>query len=129
MDEEASMPVTPLLIAAGIAYGGEKTAQMLGADIEASFNTSGGMYKEGITMAQTPFAITKTIQGLLYPITGLGEATDVYQNGRNKGKNKYWTKIKKNTIPFYGQIDQLLHMDTEDYIFNVFDNIAYNKGK
>lgn len=129
MDEEASMPVTPLLIAAGIAYGGEKTAQMLGADIEASFNTSGGMYKEGITMAQTPFAITKTIQGLLYPITGLGEAADVYQKGRNKGKNKYWTKIKKNTIPFYGQIDQLLHMDTEDYIFNVFDNIAYNKGK
>ena len=90
---------------------------------------TGGVVKEGVTLAQTPFAITKTLNGLLYPITGIGEITEKYQKGRNQDKNKYWTKIKKNTLPFYGQIDQLLHMDNEDYIFNVFDNIAYNKGK
>ena len=103
MDEEASIPPIPLV--------------------------TGGVVKEGTTLAQTPFAFIKTVNGLLYPITGLGEIGDTYQRGRNKGKNKYWTKIKKNTLPFYGQIDQLLHMDTEDYVFNVFDNIAYNKGK
>lgn len=103
MDEEASIPPIP--------------------------GVTGGFVKEGVTLAQTPFAFIKTVNGLLYPITGLGEIGDVYKVGRNKGKSKYWTKIKKNTIPFYGQIDQLLHMDNEDYVFNVFDNIAYNKGK
>lgn len=129
MDEEASMPITPLFVAGGVAKGGESLAKAFGADIESDFYTSGGIYKEGMTLMQTPFAFTKTVNGLLYPITGLGEITDKYQKGRNKDKNKYWTKIKKNTLPFYGQIDQLLHMDTEDYIFNVFDNVAYNKGK
>lgn len=102
-------------------------------DIEASIppiiGLTGGVAKEGTTLAQTPFAFVKTVNGLLYPITGIGEAFDTYKTGRNKGKNKYLVKLKKNTLPFYGQIDQLLHMDTEDYIFNVFDNIAYNKGK
>lgn len=103
MDEEASIPPIPAV--------------------------TGGFVKEGVTLAQTPFAFIKTVNGLLYPITGLGELGDTYKVGRHKGESKYWTKIKKNTIPFYGQIDQLLHMDTEDYVYNVFDNIAYNKGK
>lgn len=103
MDEEASLPPIP--------------------------GVTGGFVKEGMALAQTPFAFTKTLNGLLYPITGLGEIGDTYKVGRHKGESKYLTKIKKNTLPFYGQIDQLLHMDNEDYIFNVFDNIAYNKGR
>ena len=99
------------------------------ASIPPIIGVTGGVVKEGTTLAQTPFAFIKTVNGLLYPITGIGEAFDTYTQGRNKGKNKYLTKIKKNTIPFYGQIDQLLHMDNEDYVFNVFDNVAYNKGK
>ena len=103
MDEEASIPPIP--------------------------GVTGGVVKEGTTLAQTPFAFIKTVNGLLYPVTGLGELGDTYSVGRNKGKNKYVVKVLKNTVPFYGQIDQLLHMDTEDYVYNVFDNIAYNKGK
>ena len=103
MDEEASIPPIP--------------------------GVTGGVVKEGTTLAQTPFAFIKTVNGLLYPVTGLGELGDTYSVGRNKGKNKYVVKVLKNTVPFYGQIDQLLHMDTEDYVYSVFDNIAYNKGK
>lgn len=121
LDEEASVP--PLLFLTGsVANRGLKMGPV-------ALTGTGGFVKEGMTLAQTPFAFTKTLNGLLYPVTGLGEIGQKYEKGRNAGKNKYWTKIKKNTLPFYGQIDQLLHMDDEDYVFNVFDNIAYNKGK
>lgn len=99
------------------------------ASLPPIIGLTGGFVKEGMALAQTPFAFTKTLNGLLYPITGLGEIGDTYKTDRHKGESKYLTKIKKNTLPFYGQIDQLLNMDTEDYIFNVFDNIAYNKGR
>lgn len=90
---------------------------------------TGGFVQEGISLLNSPVASVKTVNGFLYPITGLGEIDEYYQRGPNKGKNKYWTKFKKQTLPFYGQIDQLMKMGDEDYIFNVFDNITYNKGQ
>lgn len=90
---------------------------------------TGGFVQEGISLLNSPVASVKTINGFLYPITGLGEIDEVYQRGPHKGENKYWTKFKKQTLPFYGQIDQLIRMGDEDYIFNIFDNIAYNKGQ
>ena len=101
----------------------------MGADIDPAFQASGGLLKEGINLLNSPVASVKTINGFLYPITGIGEINQEYQRGPNKDKNKYWTKFKKQTLPFYGQIDQLIRMDDEDYIFNVFDNIAYNKAQ
>lgn len=129
MDEQASIPILPANLAAGVAYGGEAAAAGMGADIDPAFQTSGGLLKEGINLLNSPVASVKTINGFLYPITGIGEITQEYQRGPNKGKNKYWTKFKKQTLPFYGQIDQLIRMGDEDYIFNVFDNIAYNKAQ
>ena len=129
MDEQASIPILPANVAAGVAWGGEKAAEAMGADIEPGFQASGGLLREGITLLNSPVASVKTINGFLYPITGLGEINQKYQRGPNKDKNKYWTKFKKQTLPFYGQIDQLIQMGDEDYIFNVFDNIAYNKAQ
>lgn len=103
MDEEASIPPIPFL--------------------------TGGFVEEGTTLLNSPVAAVKTINGILYPITGLEDLGEKYDKGRNKGKSKYWTKVKKNTIPFVNQIDQTIHMDDEDYIFNVFDNIKWNRSK
>lgn len=129
MDEQASIPILPANLAAGVAYGGEWAAVGMGADIDPAFQASGGLLREGITLLNSPVASVKTINGFLYPITGIGEINQKYQRGPNKDKNKYWTKFKKQTLPFYGQIDQLVRMGDEDYIFNVFDNIAYNKAQ
>lgn len=90
---------------------------------------TGGFVEQGITLLNSPVASVKTINGILYPITGLGEIDEEYSRGPHQGENKYWVKFKKNTLPFYGQIDQLIRMGDEDYIFNIFDNISYNKGQ
>lgn len=103
MDEEASIPPIPFL--------------------------TGGFVEEGTTLLNSPVAAVKTINGILYPITGLEDLGEEYEKGRNKGKSKYWTKVKKNTLPFVNQIDQTIHMADEDYIFNVFDNIKWNKSR
>ena len=90
---------------------------------------TGGFVEQGISLLNSPVASVKTINGILYPITGLGEIDETYSRGPHKEENKYWVKFKKNTLPFYGQIDQLIRMGDEDYIFNVFDNISYNKAQ
>lgn len=103
MDEEASIPPVPFV--------------------------TGGFVEEGTTLMNSPVAAVKTINGILYPITGLSEYGEKYKSGPNKDKSKYWTKIKKNTVPFYHQAHQTVHMDDEDYIFNVLDNIKWNRGQ
>lgn len=89
-------------------------------DEEAS--TPWGIPKEGVTLIDSPVASVKTINGILYPVTGLiqGDAGKTLQSGRYKGWNKYGRNLLKNA-PFYNQIDQLLHMDEESYVFSVFD--------
>lgn len=81
-----------------------------------------GIPKEGITLLDSPVASIKTINGILYPVTGLmqGDASKTLQSGRYKGWNKYGRNLLKNA-PFYNQIDQLLHMDEENYVFSIFD--------
>ena len=81
-----------------------------------------GAVTEIKTIMNNPIASFQTINGLLYPIMGLADIDDTIKSGRFKGQNKYWRNVKKYTIPFYGQVDQLLHIGTEDYAFQVFDN-------
>ena len=80
-----------------------------------------GIPNEGITLLDSPVASVKTFNGILYPFTGLlkGDLGKTIQSGRYEGWNKYGRNLLKNA-PFYNQIDQLLHMDEEDYVFSVF---------
>ena len=80
-----------------------------------------GAVMEATTLVNKPWASVQTMSGLLYPIVGLGDWGKTIQSGRYAGWNKYARNLVKYTIPFYSQIDQLLHIDTESGIFNVFE--------
>lgn len=94
LDEEASVPPIPFL--------------------------TGGFVSEGVTILDSPVASVKTINGILYPITGIKDINKTIQSGRYKGWNKYGRNILK-IAPFYNQIDQTLHLGDEGYVFSIFD--------
>ncbi len=81
-----------------------------------------GIPNEGVTVLDSPIASINTINGILYPITGLtrGDLGKTIQSGRYKGWNKYGRNLLKN-VPFYKQIDQTMHIADEDYIFSIFN--------
>ena len=93
-DEEASVPPIPLL--------------------------TGGFVSEGVTVLDSPVASVKTINGILYPITGVKDINKTIQSGRYKGWNKYGRNMLK-LAPFYNQIDQTIHLGDEGYVFSIFD--------
>lgn len=82
-----------------------------------------GIPGEAKTIIQSPVASINTVNAILYPFVGLtnGDVSSTLKSGRYKGWNKYGRNLLKYTVPFYGQIDQLMHMDEEDYIFNMFN--------
>ena len=94
LDEEASIPPIPLL--------------------------TGGFVSEGVKLLDSPVASVKTLNGILYPITGVGDLNDTIQSGRYTGWNKYGRNLLKN-LPFYNQIDQSIHLGDEAYAFGIFD--------
>lgn len=82
-----------------------------------------GIPGEAKTIIQSPVASVNTVNAILYPVIGFanGDWHETLKSGRYKGWNKYERNLLKYTVPFYGQIDQMLHMDEEDYIFNMFN--------
>lgn len=94
LDEEASIPPIPLL--------------------------TGGFVSEGVKVLDSPVASVKTLNGILYPITGVGDIKKTIENGRYAGWNKYGRNLLKS-VPFYNQIDQTLHLGDEAYSFGIFD--------
>lgn len=82
-----------------------------------------GIPSEAKTIIQSPVASVNTVNAIMYPFIGLtnGDLTHTIESGRHEGWNKYGRNLLKYTVPFYGQIDQLAHMDEEDYIFNMFN--------
>jgi len=81
-----------------------------------------GIPNEGVTVLDSPIASINTINGILYPYTGLinGDFNKTIQSGRYEGWNKYGRNLLKN-VPFYKQIDQTIHIADEDYIFSIFN--------
>ena len=86
-------------------------------------NFAFGPVSEGFKLLNSPVASVSTLRHILYPITGLftDDIHEKYQKGKNKGKNKYWTKLKKYAIPFYNQLEQLYYFDKDDSVFKVFE--------
>lgn len=73
-----------------------------------------------------PIPSQSTFRGLIYPIWGLA-AGDFLEEGkyRKYGKgyteNKYWHNIKRYSLPFYSQIEQLIHFEDDDDVYKVFE--------
>lgn len=79
-----------------------------------------GAITEFKNLIKSPVPVINTINQLLYPITNLDDIDKTLEKGRYKDQNKYWRNVKWYVIPFYKQIDQLIHMDEEDNLFNTF---------
>lgn len=79
-----------------------------------------GLFTESKAIIKSPASVIGAISGVLYPITGIADIDEKVKKGRHKGENKYFYYTAKYTLPFYNQIDQLIHMDDEDNVFSVF---------
>lgn len=89
-------------------------------DVESA--TPIGALVNAKTMLNSPMASINTVNGLVYPIFGLGDIDDTIKSGPYKGWNKYGRNVLKYTVPFYNHIDQLKRMDEDESIFTVFDS-------
>jgi hypothetical protein len=81
-----------------------------------------GVIPESKKIIQSPIPAINTVDGLLYPINGIiaGDPWDTIERGRYEGWNKYGRNLLWYTVPFYKQVDQLMHMDEEDAVFTIF---------
>ena len=83
-----------------------------------------GAVVEGKTLVNNLIPSVNSMAGFIYLGYGLvnGDINDTIKSGRYKGWNKYGRNVLKYTIPFYGQIDQMLHLGEDSSIFQTFDN-------
>ena len=95
-------------------------------DTEASMPHP-AMAKNMITILQSPMAGVSVANSLLYTIYGIGDITEEIKSGPHKGENRYWRTIKKNTLPFFKDIEQMQQMDTSDAIFTPFTSNNPNR--
>lgn len=81
-----------------------------------------GIFSESKKLIKTPIPAITTVNGLMYPITGImaGDFMDEIERGRYEGWNKYGRNLLWYSVPFYKQVDQLIHMDEEDTVFIIF---------
>ena len=81
-----------------------------------------GVIPESRKIIQSPIPAINTVDGLLYPINGIvaGDPWDTIEQGRYEGWNKYARNLLWYSVPFYKQVDQLMHMDEEDAVFTIF---------
>lgn len=95
-------------------------------DTEASMPHP-AMAKSFLTMLQSPMAGVTVANSLLYAIYGIGDITEEIKSGPHKGENRYWRTLKKNTLPFIKDIEQMQEMDTSDALFTPFTSNNPNR--
>lgn len=88
-------------------------------DINGS--TPWGIPMEMNTLINSPIAASNVVNAFLYPFVGIGDINETIKSGKHKGENRYFRNIEKYLIPFYGQIEQLNEMDTDNGVFQVFE--------
>jgi hypothetical protein len=94
-----------------------------------------GVITESQRLSNNPLPVIATIMNIFYPIQGivLGdlvqynfeedkfEMTEL-KSGRYKGTNKYLRNLGWYTLPYYKQIDQLMHLKEEDALFLPYEH-------
>lgn len=88
-------------------------------DINGS--TPWGIPMEMNTLINSPIAASNVVNSFIYPFAGIRDINETIKSGKHKGENRYFRNIKKYLIPFYGQIEQLNEMDTDNSVFQVFE--------
>lgn len=88
-------------------------------DINGS--TPWGIPMEMNTLINSPIAASNVVNSFIYPFAGIEDINETIKSGKHKGENRYFRNIKKYLIPFYGQIEQLGEMDTDNSVFQVFE--------
>lgn len=88
-------------------------------DINGS--TPWGIPMEMNTLINSPIAASNVVNSFIYPFAGIGDINKTISKGKHKNENRYWRNIKKYLIPFYGQIEQLMEMDEDNGVFQVFE--------
>lgn len=64
---------------------------------------------------KTIVPVTNTLDGFLYPFYGIPELWERFESGEHKDEIKYWVNIKRKTIPFVKQIQDIDNMyETEE---------------
>lgn len=84
-------------------------------------STPVGIPLEMNTLINSPIAASNVVNSFLYPFIGINDINEKIKSGKHKGENKYWRNVAKYTVPFYGQIEQLNEMDTDNGVFQVFE--------
>lgn len=80
-----------------------------------------GIPLEMNTLINSPVAASNVVNSFLYPFVGINDINEKIKSGKHKGENRYFRNIEKYLIPFYGQIEQLNEMDTDNGVFQVFE--------
>lgn len=84
-------------------------------------STPVGIPLEMNVLINSPVAASNVVNSFLYPFVGIEDINEKIKSGKHKGENKYWRNVAKYTVPFYGQIEQLNEMDTDNGVFQVFE--------
>lgn len=84
-------------------------------------STPWGIPMEMNTLINSPIAASNVVNSFIYPFAGIGDINETIESGKHKGENRYFRNIEKYLIPFYGQIEQLNEMDTDNGVFQVFE--------
>lgn len=75
-----------------------------------------------LTIFRSPIACVNTLNNMFYIVTGLGDIDDKVQKGRHKGENRYWYNVKKYTLPFYKDFEQMQKLTEDNATFKVLDS-------
>lgn len=82
--------------------------------MEVNASNPVGIWSEATKMVDSPVASTSVINGFLYPIyLGIkrGDINKEVERGRHKGENLYWYRIKKYTVPWWKDYEQIKYWD------------------
>lgn len=99
-------------------------------DVKASMPTA--LFSEFYKLSTNLLPVLRSVTGIAYVFTGL--ATDLIEindygeiqlrrikSGRYAGDVLYLRNLKWYTLPFYKQIDQLMHLMEEDSLYTVYE--------
>lgn len=101
--------------------------QVKRSTVDVNGSTPWGIPMEMNTLINSPVAATNTVNSLLYPFVCIDDIGETIKSGPHKGENKYWRNIKKYTVPFYGQLEQIYNMGEDESVFNIFNKNIMQK--
>jgi hypothetical protein len=85
-----------------------------------------GIGPEFTKMLVSPMASLNTLNSMFYIVYGIGDINKTLKSGPDKDKNKYWRNVKKYSLPFFKDYEQLQRFASDDALFSVFDTTPSN---